>query len=208
MLTLTLGVGWTKGTSSARTYLCRTSSVKHASRSSEESEAQRRTMVSRTGSSTGQAKTSSPQSSAARPSAAEATLVARTSEACRGSWTRLSEVIRETPFPPCSGTAGSFSFLTVDRPTEGENPARHERSFYWEVILPQVNLKSTASDNLYGWLDVMFAFCSGKPVVYYSRYVPSPKVTRLPSATASRLFIARLGGSPSRSCLVTAHSNC
>ena len=26
------------------------------------------------------------------------------------------------------------------------------------------------------WLDVMFAFCSGKPVVYYSRYVPSQEV--------------------------------
>lgn len=30
------------------------------------------------------------------------------------------------------------------------------------------------SDNLYGWLRVVFAYATGKPFVYCSRYVPSP----------------------------------
>ena len=35
------------------------------------------------------------------------------------------------------------------------------------------------SDNLYGWLRVVFAYATGKPFVYYSRYVPSARVFQL-----------------------------
>jgi hypothetical protein len=45
--------------------------------------------------------------------------------------------------------------------------------------MPLVDRQETADDNLYGWLDVMFAFCTGKPFAYYSRYVPSPQVYRI-----------------------------
>ena len=66
-----------------------------------------------------------------------------------------------------------FSMITLDRPTwlrEGD-----ANSFYGRVIEPLLALKGKR-DNLYEWLDVMFAFCARKPVVYYSRYVPSLRI--------------------------------
>ena len=45
------------------------------------------------------------------------------------------------------------------------------------VIQRLVNLqRDPAMDDLYSWLDVVFAYAAGKPFVYCSRYQPSPRV--------------------------------
>jgi hypothetical protein len=71
-----------------------------------------------------------------------------------------------------------FSFVTLDLPTTARTKAdsKAKNSFYDQVIMPLVKLKGSAKDNLCGWLDIMFSFCSGKPFAYYSRYVPSPRI--------------------------------
>ena len=86
-----------------------------------------------------------------------------------------TEVIQETPFH-LQRDYREFSFITLDTPTvEADKPAM-ESVFRKRVITPLIEMKSSPDDNLYGWLDVMFAFCSGKPVAYFSRYVPSEEV--------------------------------
>jgi hypothetical protein len=46
------------------------------------------------------------------------------------------------------------------------------------VIVPLVELAADPAqqDNLENWLRVFFAFTRGKPVAYFSRYVPGPKI--------------------------------
>jgi hypothetical protein len=76
---------------------------------------------------------------------------------------------------PCHVTLRrrEFSMITRDAPTS--LPADESRSFYSRVVVPLVNL-SPRRDHLYSWLDVMFRFCGGKPVAYYSRYMPGPRI--------------------------------
>jgi hypothetical protein len=58
-------------------------------------------------------------------------------------------------------------------------PAGRE-TFYDTVIAKLVDIQGESkSDNLYGWLRVVFAYATGKPFVYCSRYVPSARVFRL-----------------------------
>ena len=71
-----------------------------------------------------------------------------------------------------------FTLITLDLPTSHPTKLKAP-SFYDRVIRPLVDLKKAPGDNLYGWLEIMFEFCAGKPFAYYSRYVPSPKVHRL-----------------------------
>jgi hypothetical protein len=97
------------------------------------------------------------------------------------SCTRVGSVSREVTTPvvlqeaPChvSLRRRAFSMVTVDVPTS--YPLDESRSFYSQVIEPLVNLPPD-DDHLYAWLDIMFAFCAGKPVVYASHYVPGPRV--------------------------------
>ncbi len=85
------------------------------------------------------------------------------------------EVIQTTPFH-VQRDHRELSFVTLDSPTvEADKPAM-ESAFRKGVITPLIEMNSSPDDNLYGWLDVMFAFCSGKPLVYYSHYVPSDEV--------------------------------
>ena len=97
------------------------------------------------------------------------------------SCTRVGSVSREVTTPvvlqeaPChvSLRQRAFSMVTLDVPTS--YPPDESRSFYSQVIEPLVNMPP-GDDHLYTWLDVMFAFCAGKPVVYASHYVPGPRV--------------------------------
>jgi hypothetical protein len=77
-----------------------------------------------------------------------------------------------------------FTLITLDAPTsfpkrKPEANKNGPKSFYDLVILPLVNMQRTKKDNLYGWLDIMFEFCAGKPFAYYSKYVPSPEIHRI-----------------------------
>lgn len=73
-----------------------------------------------------------------------------------------------------------FSLITLDAPTSRPRGSDGGlKTFFDLVILPLVNMKNTGNDNLYGWLEVMFSYCAGKPFAYYSRYVPSPEVHRI-----------------------------
>jgi hypothetical protein len=85
------------------------------------------------------------------------------------------EVIQETPFH-LQRNYREFSFITLDCPTVEAGKPAMQSAFRKGVITPLIEMKSSPDDNLYGWLDVMFAFCSGKPVAYFSRYVPSDEV--------------------------------
>jgi hypothetical protein len=72
--------------------------------------------------------------------------------------------------------------VTLDLPTSV--PGKDDsgaKAFYDQVIWPIVDLQRSPKDNLYSWLEVMFAFCSGKPFAYCSRYVPSPRIHAIAS---------------------------
>ena len=70
-----------------------------------------------------------------------------------------------------------WSAITLDCPTYLDDPAGRE-TFYEAVITKLLDLPPHA-DHLYGWLQVVFSYASGKPFVYCSRYVPSARVFRL-----------------------------
>ena len=72
-----------------------------------------------------------------------------------------------------------WSAFTLDCPTYLDEPAGRE-TFFDTVITKLVDIQGQPkSDNLYGWLRVVFAYAAGKPFVYYSRYVPSARVFEL-----------------------------
>ena len=49
----------------------------------------------------------------------------------------------------------------------------------WDrVIMPLVD-REKGRDDVYGWLELVFQFCEGKPFVYYSQYVPSARIYAL-----------------------------
>jgi hypothetical protein len=73
-----------------------------------------------------------------------------------------------------------LSFVTLDSPTSVPGGSR-AGAFYDRVISPLVDLQRSPKDNLYSWLEVVLAFCSGKPFAYYSRYVPSPRIHAIAS---------------------------
>jgi hypothetical protein len=65
-----------------------------------------------------------------------------------------------------------LSFVTRALPTWIEDRENRNSLYYW-LIAPLVRLRGSPDDQLYGWLDLMFAFCAGEPVAYYSSYEPS-----------------------------------
>ncbi|MEO5897297.1 MAG: hypothetical protein ABIS06_16525 [Vicinamibacterales bacterium] len=69
-----------------------------------------------------------------------------------------------------------WSAITLDCPTHLDDPGGRE-TFFNTVISQLLNIPGQpTSDNLYGWLRVVFAYATGKPFVYCSRYVPSARV--------------------------------
>jgi hypothetical protein len=66
-----------------------------------------------------------------------------------------------------------LSLITLDCPTWIKKD--DSKSFYSRVIQRLIELPSDRN-NLYGWLEVMFSFCRGKPVAYYSSYMPGPRI--------------------------------
>lgn len=98
---------------------------------------------------------------------------------------------------PCHVTLRrrEFSMVTLDAPTSF--PADESQSFYSRVIEPLVNLPRR-DDHIYGWLDLMFRFCVGKPVVYYSQYVPGPRIYAVAGRHAVRVLHLPLRTIPPR----------
>lgn len=73
-----------------------------------------------------------------------------------------------------------MTLLTLDAPTSlGDNNAA-AKSFYERVITKLLSLQDLPDqNNIYGWLEIMFNFCRGKPFVYYSHYKPSSRIINL-----------------------------
>ena len=84
-----------------------------------------------------------------------------------------------------------WSFVTLDHPTF---ETRSASGALWErVILPLVDLEKGRGDDVYGWLELVFQFCEGKPFVYYSQYVPSARIHALARSHKVRLRWCPLG---------------
>ena len=58
--------------------------------------------------------------------------------------------------------------------------------------MPLVDLEK-GRDDVYGWLELVFQFCEGKPFVYYSQYVPSARIYALARSHKVRLRWCPLG---------------
>ena len=73
-----------------------------------------------------------------------------------------------------------WTAITLDHPTTVPDQDLFSDTFYQTVISELVDIQGERyADNLYGWLGIVFKFAAGKPFVYYSRYVRSPRVFRL-----------------------------
>jgi hypothetical protein len=86
--------------------------------------------------------------------------------------TSATESLQEKPYH-VGLRRRDFSMVTLARPNYLHPHGRG--SFYDRVIYPLVVLEA-GNDNLYGWLEVMFEFCRGQRVAYFSRYVPGARV--------------------------------
>lgn len=75
-----------------------------------------------------------------------------------------------------------LSLITLDAPTLHRTD--EAKSFYSKVILPLVRKRGS---DLYAWLEVMFAFCAGKPFAWFSHYVPSARAHRLAAGYGVRI---------------------
>ena len=83
-----------------------------------------------------------------------------------------------------------WSFVTLDHPTF---ESRSSSGALWErVIMPLVHLEK-GHDDVYGWLELVFQFCEGKPFVYYSQYTPSARIYALARSHKVRLRWCPLG---------------
>jgi hypothetical protein len=76
----------------------------------------------------------------------------------------------------------TWTVLTLDCPTHLDHP-RGRRTFFDAVIDGELlKVQGRDGDNVYAWLEGMFRFCGGKPFVYFSRYVPGPRIRALAKA--------------------------
>lgn len=89
-----------------------------------------------------------------------------------------------------------FSFVTLDAPTWVEDSLRRHRSLFRQLISDLVDLQGTGYDNLYGWLDLMFGFCAGKPLAYFSRYIPGEQIRDIAGRYGVDLVYMPLGTLP------------
>ncbi|MBA2305216.1 MAG: hypothetical protein H0W08_21660 [Acidobacteria bacterium] len=90
-----------------------------------------------------------------------------------------------------------WSAITLDCPTHLDAPAGRQ-TFYDVVILELVNLQASRSDNLYGWLQVVFAYAAGKPFVYCSVTFPARACSSWRANMTSSWSGALYTGSPRR----------
>jgi hypothetical protein len=110
--------------------------------------------------------------------------------------TESGAVLREHPYH-LQMDRREFTLLSLDSVNwAGEDHA--EETFYRHVIRPLVDIQRTPKDTVYGWLEIMFQYCQGKPFVYYSRYVPSPRIYALASRHNVKLVHAPLHQIPAR----------
>lgn len=82
-----------------------------------------------------------------------------------------------------AGDAGSvlrcrrdLSFVSVDYPNSLPGGCR---ATYLGMLMRPLRYLSHEENDLYGWLKVLFNACAGKPVAYFSRYTPGPKIQAL-----------------------------
>jgi hypothetical protein len=83
-----------------------------------------------------------------------------------------------------------WSVLTLDCPTYLDRP-RGRQTFWGAVIEHLLSVQGTSEDHLHTWFEAMCRFCAGKPLVYYSRYVPGPGLFAI-----ARVHCVRLVWSP------------
>lgn len=99
---------------------------------------------------------------------------------------------------PCRVTLRrrDFSLVSLDCPNWLKDPTSG-RTFYDNVILPLVKLRhEKPSDNLYGWLEIMFRFCARKVVAYYAAYAPSRRIKQIARRHRVRLAYIPLSRIP------------
>ena len=85
--------------------------------------------------------------------------------------------------------------MTLNAPTL--IPGDDSKSFYSQVITRLLALPPERA-NLYGWLEIMFDFCRRLPLVYYSEYVPGPRVHALAWKYGVTVFHRLLADIPTR----------
>ena len=88
-----------------------------------------------------------------------------------------------------------WSVLTLDCPTYLDRPGGR-RTFWDAVIKNLLSVAGTTGDNLYSWFQTMCCFCAGKPLVYYSRYVPGPRLFDIARVNRVRLVWSPLDRIP------------
>ncbi|MBP1776425.1 MAG: hypothetical protein H6Q86_2435 [candidate division NC10 bacterium] len=89
-----------------------------------------------------------------------------------------------------------WSLISLDCPTSLRNPAGR-RTFFDRVIEGLLAIQGRRpADDVYGWLGVMCRFCAGKPLVYYSRYRPGPRLFAIARAHDVALVWSPLGRVP------------
>jgi hypothetical protein len=89
-----------------------------------------------------------------------------------------------------------LSLVTLDR--RNDAPRDSPGGFFNRVIGPllELILEGEGQDDLEAWLRVFFAFARGKPVAYFSRYVPGPKIQAVAQQHGVRLVHVPLSRIP------------
>ena len=104
------------------------------------------------------------------------------------------EVVRREP-AYVSRRVRRLSPLTLDAPTY--LPRDDTKSFFGRVIKHLVDSEfRRRRDDVYSWLEVMFAFCRNKPFAWYSRYVPGARVHEVARRFGVRVVHQPLGRVP------------
>ncbi len=88
---------------------------------------------------------------------------------------RVNETLRDRPL--VQRLHRGLSLVTLDAANDA--PGEPTDGFVNRVIIPLVDLAALQTemrDDLESWLRIFFAFARGKPVAYFSRYVPGPKI--------------------------------
>jgi hypothetical protein len=94
----------------------------------------------------------------------------------------VHEVLQAVGDAQVTRRSREWSVMTLDCPTYLDKP--EGRPTFLDVVIQKelLPLQGRANDNIYSWLEGVFRFCAGKPFVYYSRYVPSPRLRAIAKA--------------------------
>ena len=111
---------------------------------------------------------------------------------------RVNETLQDRPF--VQRLHRGLSLVTLDRPNEPPPPPYSTSGFNLRVIFPLFELVAdpTRRDDLESWLQIFFAFTRGKPVAYFSRYVPGPRVHAVARQHGVRVVHVPLGRIPAK----------